>query len=290
MAGPQRIQVYGLLNNVDFQRARFCAERYPTLFPNIDVKGMLEFEWELFIDAKRKELRGETWAFNDKAVCFVGDKLMGPNEFLVWAEDNCNYEEFRPMPLFLTLTEQDYQTTLASTKHDFVYLSFTIADQPIGKLVIELFNDIVPKTCENFKALCTGEKGTSESSDYKLHYKNSLIHRIVKNGWVQGGDIYHSRGNGGESIYGPVFEDENFGISHTKRGIVGMANKGRHTNGSQFYITLQPSKWLDTKYVGFGQIIEGTETLKKIEAIETMNERPNSEIKIVDCGVCKYEF
>ncbi|KAK3098704.1 hypothetical protein FSP39_022239 [Pinctada imbricata] len=297
MAGQDKhtVKIDGLLNDVNFQRARFCAEDLAKKFPNHfnppSIKGMLEFEWDLYIDGKRKELRGETWCFAEKAICFCDGQLVGgPDSFVIWAEDNYNFEEFRPLPLFETLTEESYLSQLNSQDHDFVYMDISIGDEPAGKLVIELFNDLVPKTCENFKALCTGEKGSTPETDYKLHFLNSLFHRIVRNGWIQGGDIYHGRGNGGESIHGYVFEDENFAVKHNKRGIVGMANKGRHTNGSQFYITLQSTPWMDTKYVAFGQVIEGTETLKKMEEQETMNERPTKDIKITGCGLCKYEF
>ncbi|WAR07460.1 PPIL6-like protein [Mya arenaria] len=265
MAPPVQIEIYGLVNDINFQRARFCAQdlanKHPDVFPNPITDGMVEFEWDLYIDAKRK-----------------------------WAVENFNYEEYRPKPLLQTLTEEAYKTALNDKNHDFVYVDIAIGDEPAGRLVIELFTDVVPKTCENFKALITGEKGKSETSDYNLCYKKSLFHRIVRNGWIQGGDIYHGRGNGGESIYGPVFEDENFAVPHSRRGVIGMANKGRHTNNSQFYITLEPAPWMNTKYVAFGQVIEGTETLAKMERVDTMNERPNSEIKVTDCGVCTYEF
>ncbi|XP_069135671.1 uncharacterized protein [Argopecten irradians] len=297
MAAPeQKVEIYGLLNDVSYQRARYCLEdlisKYSSdVFVEPVMNGMLEFEWDLFIDAKKKELRGETWTFEEKAICFVNGQLLGgPEKFILWAEENFGFEEFRPLPLYSTLTEESYKDYLNSKNHEYVYMDISIGDKPAGRLVIELFTDKVPRTCENFKALCTGEKGTSPETDYKLHFKNSLFHRIVRNGWIQGGDIYHSRGNGGESIYGPVFEDENFAVSHSKRGMLGMASRGRHTNGSQFYITLQPTKWMDTKYVAFGQIIEGTATLREMEAQETMNERPNTDIKVTDCGVCTYEF
>ncbi|XP_053398039.1 peptidyl-prolyl cis-trans isomerase-like [Mercenaria mercenaria] len=267
------------------------TNKNPDTFKNTKVEGFVEFEWDLYIDAKKKELRGETWTFQEKAITFQnGKKIGGPEDFISWAKENYNYEEYRPDPLLQILTEEAYKDCLNCKKHEFVYLDIAIGAKPAGRLVLELFTDVVPKTCENFKALITGEKGKSEMSDYNLCYKNSLFHRIVRNGWIQGGDIYHGRGNGGESIYGPVFEDENFAVPHSRRGIIGMANKGRHTNGSQFYITLTPAAWMNTKYVAFGQVIEGTETLKKMEEIETMNERPNAEIRITDCGVCTYEF
>ncbi|XP_060562468.1 probable inactive peptidyl-prolyl cis-trans isomerase-like 6 [Ruditapes philippinarum] len=295
MAPAIRLEVYGLVNDVNFQRARFCAEdltnNNPEIFKDTITEGFVEFEWDLYIDAKKKELRGETWTFEEKAITFQNGKLIGgPEDFLRWAAENHNYEEYRPQPLLEILTEEQYKSCLNNKNHEFVFMDISIGSEPAGRLVFELFTDVVPKTCENFKALITGEKGKSETSDYNLTYKNSLFHRITRNGWIQGGDIYHGRGNGGESIFGPVFEDENFAVPHSRRGILGMANKGRHTNGSQFYITLTPASWMNTKYVAFGQIIEGTETLKKMEEVETMNERPNADIKVTNCGVCTYEF
>ncbi|KAL4232654.1 putative inactive peptidyl-prolyl cis-trans isomerase-like 6 [Mactra antiquata] len=285
---PIRLEVYGLVNDVSFQRARLCAEdlshKLIDTFPNPVIDGMVEFEWDLYIDAKKKELRGETWTFQEKAIIFQNGKLIGgPDDFIKWAAENYSYEQYRPEPLLNCLTEESYKSCLNEKHHEFVYMDITIGDEPAGRLVFELFKDVVPKTCENFKSLITGQKGKSEDSDYDLKYKGSLFHRIVRNGWIQGGDIYHGRGNGGESIYGPVFEDENYAVPHSRRGVIGMANKGRHTNGSQFYITLQPASWMDTKYVAFGQIIEGTETLEKMEKVDTMNERPNSEVKVADC-------
>ena len=125
----------------------------------------------------------------------------------------------------------------------------------------QLFNKIVPKTCENFRLLCTGEKGRSAKTSHNLHYKNQIFHRVVPNGWIQGGDIWMGKGNGGESAFGDLFEDESYAILHDKRGIVGMANNGRHTNGSQFYITLQPTAWMDKKYVAFGFVLIFTTNL-----------------------------
>ena len=295
MASTIKITVVGLLREVCFHKAKTCAEdlrlRSPDVFLEPEITGMLEFEWDLYIEAKRKELRGETWCFNDKTITFVNGELMGGTHiFFEWAEEEQNYDNFRPIPLYETLAEEAYVNYLNTRNHDYVYMDINISDKPVGRLLIELFSDVVPKTCENFRALCTGEKGESKNTEYKLSYVNLLFHRVVKNGWVQGGDIWMRRGDGGESIYGNVFEDENFAIKHSRRGIVGMVNKGRHTNGSQFYITLQPTKWMDTKYVAFGQVIEGTDTLKAIEQIETMNERPMKEVRVTACDTQTFSF
>lgn len=295
MAPKCKVEVFGLLSDVSYVRARCCAEdiykKNPDRIEEPNIVGMVQFEWDIYIDAKKKELRGETWQYEENAITFANGELIGgPEDFIDWARQKYNFQDFRPLSLYMTLTEEGYKGHLNSNNHEYVFLDISIGDEPAGRLVIELFSDVVPKTCANFKALCTGEKGISQETDVKLLYKNSIFHRIVPNGWIQGGDIYHGRGNGGESIYGAVFEDENFAVPHSRRGILGMANKGRHSNQSQFYITLQPAPWMDSKYVAFGQIIEGTATLKKMEVVETMNERPVTDIRVTDCGQLTFLF
>ncbi|XP_064627116.1 uncharacterized protein LOC135487413 [Lineus longissimus] len=295
---PVHLALYGLLGDLDFTKARCCAEsmkhREPEKISEVVVVPMLEFDWDMFVEEKKKELRGDAWTFEDKAIAFInGEFLGGATALLDWAMENYNYEDFRPVPLYQTFAEQQYVDFLNSRKHDFVFMDISIGGEPAGRLVIELFSNDVPKTCENFKCLCTGERGVSEHNElesYNLHYKGHLFHRIVPNGWIQGGDIWADRGNGGECVFDEVFEDENFAIKHDRRGIIGMANKGRHTNGSQFYITLQAAPWMNTKYVAFGQVIKGTETLKKIESQETIIERPSKDIRIADCGPLTFSY
>ncbi|XP_059897540.1 probable inactive peptidyl-prolyl cis-trans isomerase-like 6 isoform X2 [Gadus macrocephalus] len=164
-------------------------------------------------------------------------------------------------------------------------MDIDIRSEGIGRLVFELFSNVCPKTCKNFRALCTGELGLSQGG-LMLGYRGSLFHRVVPNGWIQGGDISPAgKGDGGESIYGPYFEDESFAISHNKRGILGMANQGPHSNRSQFYITMQPAPWMDKSYVAFGQLVEGTDFMKKLEEVPTCNERPKQDCRVADCGV-----
>lgn len=126
------------------------------------------------------------------------------------------------------------------------------ATLPFSPPSLQLFTDVAPKTCENFRALCQGTHKSAERGDALLTYAGSVFHRVQKLGWLQGGDIVGGAGDKGESIYGPTFEDESFAMKHSKRGILSMANTGIHTNNSQFFITFRALDWLDTKYVAFG--------------------------------------
>jgi peptidylprolyl isomerase len=164
-----------------------------------------------------------------------------------------------------------------------VFFDITLGGQPAGRIVFELFADVVPRTAENFRALCTGEKGVGRSGK-PLHYKGSKFHRVITNFMCQGGDFTRGNGTGGESIYGEKFADENFQLKHTTPGLLSMANAGPNTNGSQFFITTVVTSWLDGKHTVFGKVVEGFEVVKQMEAAGSQSGTTRVEVAIADCG------
>jgi len=163
-----------------------------------------------------------------------------------------------------------------------VYMDVSIGGARGGRMVFELFADVVPKTAENFRCLCTGE---FFEKNPKLYFRNNIFHRVIKGFMVQGGDTTNHNGTGGCSIYGREFRDENFSIRHTQRGLLSMANAGPHTNNSQFFITFKDTPHLDGKHVVFGRLVSGQDVLHRIEAVPTNStDRPIQQLVITHCG------
>ncbi|KIK70030.1 hypothetical protein GYMLUDRAFT_67286 [Collybiopsis luxurians FD-317 M1] len=156
------------------------------------------------------------------------------------------------------------------------FFDITIDNEPQERIVFKLYDDVVPKTAKNFRELCTGEHG--------FGYEKSAFHRVIPNFMLQGGDFTKGNGTGGKSIYGEKFADENFAKKHDKPGLLSMANAGKNTNGSQFFITTVVTSWLDGAHVVFGEVVQGMSTVKKVETKGSSSGKPSASIVIAKCG------
>lgn len=165
-----------------------------------------------------------------------------------------------------------------------VFLDIEIDGQRAGRIVIGLYGKVVPKTVENFRCLCTGEKGKGATAK-DLHYKGTPFHRIIPGFMIQGGDVVFGDGRGSESIYGGTFPDENFKLKHSSAGVVSMANSGPDSNGSQFFITTVKASWLDGQHVVFGKVIQGMDTVYAVEGgAGTYSGKPRKKVRVIDSG------
>jgi peptidyl-prolyl isomerase F (cyclophilin D) len=186
----------------------------------------------------------------------------------------CHWLMIAVLTAGISLTSPSHAQEAATLPRCF--LDITADGQPLGRIVIELRADVVPKTAENFRALCTGEKG--------FGYKGSSFHRVIPNFMCQGGDFTNHNGTGGKSIYGTKFADENFSLKHTGPGVLSMANAGPNTNGSQFFLCTIKTDWLDGRHVVFGQVVEGMNVVKQMEALGSPSGRTRAKLEIANCG------
>lgn len=203
-------------------------------------------------------------------VCLSGLSVFGILLHLLYSTNNSSPQVCSKM------SDHDKQS------NPVVFFDISIGGQSVGRMKMELFANVVPKTAENFRQLCTGEllkDGVPQG------YKGATFHRIIKDFMIQGGDFLKGNGTGSTSIYGPKFVDENFKLKHDAPGLLSMANSGPNTNGCQFFVTCAKCDFLDGKHVVFGRVVDGLLVMRKIENVPTgVNNKPKLPVVITQCG------
>jgi|EP00505_MAST-04D_sp_SCG-Rhode-Island_P002747 peptidyl-prolyl cis-trans isomerase-like 6 len=274
------LSIVGNLDDADFHKCRILGEAIEEEFSpvTLDVQAMTHTDYEDFKTAKSKELGGAAYEHNTSPFIYYNgcNYIGGVQEFQTWARRVYEIQVERPSSEYEEIAYNTKNQFMADSKSSFCYLDVQLEGQTSERVTIELYDYVCPKTCENFRRLCTGENGRS--------YTGSPFHRVMKNGYVQGGDIDGGRGDGGNSAAGGSLPDEGFSILHDKSGIVSMANTGPHSNKSQFFVTLKALKFLDKRCVAFGRVVFGMSVFNAINNLPAENQRPLKLPQIVGGG------
>lgn len=268
-----KFSVIGLIVSEAYQKCKFLAEKcyqcYPQIYQSPEIRPMLDFEWEEYLDKiKRQISRGhKLWELlSKKCAVFVNDTYLGSEQEMLQMVQS-KFRMFFDKDWYCLGVKDlfNYLEDIFRSYRQMVFLTVAIKGHVIGSLLFKLYNDIVPMTCEVFLNRCK-----------KHEYVGTPIHRIVKNGWIQ---------CGGFNLKNKTIQCENYAIPHNRRGVLSMCNDNRNSNNStQFFVTLSPAEWMNCNYVAFGQLMHGANVLKQIENIPTTYESPKVDIKIINCG------
>lgn len=294
------IVLAGRIDDENYQKNYECIEFLKTDRPeeyDFTIMEMVPIQWEAHMNKLRETIGIEVISSLTTCIVYTEDlskhwvgagfanhiSTITNFKLFDYPEDSEDPEAYRNQ------AKIRYNQFLRRTGHAFCFFKISIDGVPCDEQVVfELFTDMCPRTCDNFRHLCIGDQPDTRSADnktVKLHYKGTSFYRIVPDGWIQGGDIINDRGNAGHSIYGPEFPDECFSMKHDSEGVLGMASKGKDTNGSQFYITVGRNSWMDGKYVAFGRVVEGISVIRRVHQEKTRhNQMPELPIVIEDCG------
>ena len=225
---------------------------------------------------EKDEEATQKWMDEKKADFEAGGKMKETHETMEKLEEFMKNKVYGPGGTM--------DKTLKLRGNPKVYFDIAIDGADAGRVVMQLRKDVVPKTAENFRALCTGVKADGTKLEEGFGYKNSTFHRVIPDFMCQGGDFTNHNGTGGKSIYGEKFADENFTLKHTGPGVLSMANAGPGTNGSQFFLCTAKTAWLDGKHVVFGKVVKGLDVVKAVEKVGSGGGETSKKVVVADCG------
>ncbi|XP_035726284.1 uncharacterized protein LOC118443424 isoform X2 [Vespa mandarinia] len=282
-----KIRVEGLITTIAFHKARLYAQKLyqylPQKYAVPQIREMFQVDWYEYLQKMKVRVGGKMWVLKRHVAVFINDAFIGSDiEFFNYLNELYVFHMPKNIGYYETHIGEYYKKFIKKTKRVYVYFTFTLDGFLIGSLLFMLYSDLLPKTCKHFLNFCTGKyeniKGFKVS-----HYINTYVHRIVKNGWIQFGDIKLNSTNFNTPIM-PTIADESYCIPHNRRGILSMANNGKHSNESQIIVSLKPNTWMNHYYVAFGQLVDGIQTLQKIEDIPTYYESPLKKVIVSQCG------
>ncbi|KAF7399783.1 hypothetical protein HZH68_008375 [Vespula germanica] len=278
-----KIRVEGLITTIAFHEARLYAEKLSQYLSQKyavpQIRGMFQVDWYEYLRKMKVRVGGKMWALKRDVAVFINDVFIGSDiEFLEYLNELYVFHMPKDIGYYETHVKGYYKEFIKKTKRVYVYFTFTLDGFLIGSLLFMLYSDLLPKTCKHFLNFCTEKYNNINGFKVSL-YTNTYIHRIVKNGWIQfGGNT-----NCNMTVI-PTITDESYCIPHDRRGVLSMANNGKHSNQSQIIISLKPNTWMNYHYVAFGQLVDGIQTLQKIEDTPTYYESPLKKIIVSECG------
>lgn len=277
---PVCIKIVGLILSEGYQKCKLFAEKlrkyYNKRFSEPVTKGFLEMDWADYLNKLRKEVGGQTWAVRTGVVVFLDGVFIG-GEHELFARFRMYVFELPPKESIKSLAKEEYLSYMRKNNLLYTFFELSLDGDYMGSLLFELRPDLLPKTSVWFAMICDHHNNLGYS------YKDSTIHRVCARGWFQGGAL-------GQGSSAGCMEDESFCYKHDRRGILSMANCGKDSNGTQFFVTFKPSEWMDEYYVAFGRVVEGSDVLRRLENTKCTYEHPDHEIKVTNCGIVDVGF
>jgi len=296
----QEISLSAIYKDAEFEKCRTALRHFASYKKNLKVesKRLFPMDYEVLIESLKKTPKFQESAImlyrpSTSPLIIVNQKyIIKPQHLYELMYNLIGYEDNSPMFIYNRMAISEYAKYFQENRrYEYVYMDFVINHERYSipqRVVFELDMVSAPKTCKNFIELI---KGTTTPDGKKLHYKDTIIHKVWNNGFIQGGDVENQKGKGGYSVYGKHFEDENYVLKHNAPGVLGMANDGlKHSNNSQFYVSLIPLPQYDNKFVVFGKVVEGFRVFKMMTKLPSYGTKPQYEIKIQDCGMYNYNL